>query len=75
MADNGLVTVKPIDIFKDFSVFKNVFKKYFICIYFWPSWVFMAACGLSLVLLPGGYSLLRCADFSLLASLVADHGL
>ena len=29
------------------------------------SWVFVAACGLSLVVASGGYSLLRCAGFSL----------
>ena len=28
-------------------------------------WVFVAACGLSLVAVSGGYSLLRCVGFSL----------
>ena len=34
-------------------------------IYFWLCWVFVAACGLSLVAVSGCYSLLRCAGFSL----------
>ena len=32
---------------------------------FWLCWVFVAACGLSLVVVSGDYSLLRCAGFSL----------
>ena len=32
---------------------------------FWLRWVFIAACGLSLVVASGGYSLLQCSDFSL----------
>ena len=38
---------------------------FFKLIYFWLHWVFVAACGLSLVVASGGYSLLRCAGFSL----------
>ena len=41
---------------------KNLFVYLFI---FWLHWVFVAVCGLSLVALSGGYSLLRCAGFSL----------
>ena len=38
----------------------------FICLFnFWLCWVFVAARGLSLVAASGGYSLLRCAGFSL----------
>ena len=38
----------------------------FICLFiYWPSWVFVAARGLSLVVASGGYSLLWCAGFSL----------
>ena len=57
-------------------------------IYFWLHWVFVAACGLSLVAASGGYSLLWCTDFSLQwlllcgaqplgarASVVVAHGL
>ena len=36
----------------------------FLFIY-WLCWVFVAPCGLSLVVASGGYSLLRCAGFSL----------
>ena len=32
---------------------------------FWLCWVFVAARGLSLVVVSGGYSLLQCAGFSL----------
>ena len=32
---------------------------------FWLRWVFIAACGLSLVVASGGYSSLRCTGFSL----------
>ena len=40
---------------------------YMFCflVYFWLSWVFVAAHGLSLAVTSGGYSSLRCADFSL----------
>ena len=34
-------------------------------IYFWLCWVFVAACGLSLVAVSRGYSSLRCVGFSL----------
>ena len=37
----------------------------FLFIYFWLRWVFVAACGLSLVAVSRGYSLLWCAGFSL----------
>ena len=37
----------------------------FYFIYFWLHWVFVAACGLSLVAASGGYSSLRCTGFSL----------
>ena len=40
------------------------FLIYFIY-YFWLRWVFVAACGLSLVVASGVYSSLRCAGFSL----------
>ena len=37
----------------------------FIYFIFWPSWVFIAAHGLSLVAASGGHSSLRCTSFSL----------
>ena len=46
------------------SIFLLFFKKINLFIY-WLRWVFVAACGLSLVVLSRGYSLLRCAGFSL----------
>ena len=42
-----------------FIFFLNLF------IYFWLCWIFIAACGLCLVVASGGYSLLRCTGFSL----------
>ena len=42
-----------------------IFKNFIYFIYFWLCWVFVAAHGLSLVAASGGYSLLRCAGFSL----------
>ena len=42
--------------------FKNQF---YLFIYFWLCWVFVAVCKLSLVVESRGYSLLRCAGFSL----------
>ena len=40
-------------------IFKNLF------IYFWLCWVFVAVCGLSLVVTSRGYSSLQCMGFSL----------
>ena len=37
----------------------------YLFIYLWLHWVFVAACGLSLVAASGGYSYLRCTGFSL----------
>ena len=42
----------------------------YLFIYLWLCWVFIAACGLSLVSASRGYSLLRCAGFSFLWLLV-----
>ena len=41
------------------------FFKFYLCIYLWLRWVFVAACRLSLVAARGGYSLLQCTGFSL----------
>ena len=46
-----------------FFFFFNEFIYLFI--YFWLRWVFVAVCGLSLVVTRGGYSSLRCVGFSL----------
>ena len=45
--------------------FFNKFIYLFICIYFWLRWVFVAAHGLSLVVVSGGYSSMWCTGFSL----------
>ena len=45
-------------------LFKEIFKK-ILFIYFWLHWVFIAARGLSLVAVRGGYSSLQCRGFSL----------
>ena len=42
------------------------FNKFiYLFILFWLHWVFVAACGLSLVAVSGGYSSLQCTGFSL----------
>ena len=37
----------------------------YLFVYFWLLWVFVSACGLSQVVVNGGYSSLRCTGFSL----------
>ena len=49
------------------------FNFYFI--YFWLCWVFVAACGLSLVAARGGYSVVVHRLLTAVASLVAEHEL
>ena len=49
---------------------------FFIYFLFWQRWVFVAACGLSLVAASGGYSfIVVCRLLIVVASLVAEHGL
>ena len=52
-----------LSISSSLSLFLNKFIYLFI--YFWLCWVFVAACGFSLVVVRGGYSSLLCAGFSL----------
>ena len=52
---NYIITIHNVPFFFFFYKF----------IYFWPRWVFVAVHGLSLVAASGGYSSLRCVDFSL----------
>ena len=49
------------------ALYWNIFliNLFILFIYFWLCWVFVAVCGLSLVVASGGYSSLRCAGFSL----------
>ena len=49
----------------DVSLCSHLRRVSFILFYFWPRWVFVAVCGLSLVAMRGGYSSLWCAVFSL----------
>ena len=51
-----------VDSLKSNLFFFNLKKIY---LFIWLCWVFVAACGLSLVAASGGYSLLRCTGFSL----------
>ena len=45
-------------------------------IYFWLQWIFLAACGLSQVVVNRAYSLRECSGFlTAVASLVVEHGL
>ena len=48
---------------------------HFFCFCFWLRWVFVAACGLSLVAASGGYSLAVHGLLIAVASLVAEHRL
>ena len=49
----------------DLLYFFFIYNLFILFTYFWLCWVFVAACGLSLVAVSGGYSSLRCAGFSL----------
>ena len=49
-----------------YQEYMSVFYFIYLFIYFWLRWVLVAARWLSLVAASGGYSLLRCAAFSLL---------
>ena len=59
---NGKFCVIYILPHKNIFLFLNIY----LFIYFWLCWVFVAACGLSLVAARGVYSSLRCVGFSLL---------
>ena len=48
-----------------FSATSYLFFKIYLFIYFWLRWVFVAAGGLSLVVVSGGYSSCWCAGFLL----------
>ena len=47
-----------------FFFLSRFLKTFYLFIYFWLCWVFIAACGLSLVAASGGYSSLWCMGFS-----------
>ena len=51
------------------------FNLFILFIYFWLCWVFVAACGLSLGAVSGGYSVDVCGLLIAVASLLAEHGL
>ena len=55
----------------------NFFLKfiYFLFIYFWLRWVFVAVLGLSLVAASGLSLVAVCGLLTAVASLVAEHGL
>ena len=57
--------IGPHSIFFFTKLFIYLFMYLFIYLFFWLLWVFVAACGLSLVAVSGDYSSLRCAGFSL----------
>ena len=51
-------------------------NKFYLFIYFWLCWVFIAACQLSLVAASGGFSLVAVHGLlAVVASLVAERGL
>ena len=51
--------------FFPFSFFFFLTNLFILFIYFWLHWVFVAVCRLSLVVVAGSYSSLRCVGFSL----------
>ena len=59
----SLIKIYFIPIFLLLYLFLKFYLFYFI--YFWLHWVFIAARGLSLVVVSGGYSSLLCVGFSL----------
>ena len=60
----GILRFSCLSIFF-FNVFFKYINLFILFIYFWLRWVFVAARGLSLVAVSGGYSLLWCVGFSL----------
>ena len=54
---------------------QSFFFFFFKFIFFWLRWVFVAARGLSLVAVSGGYFSLRCGLLIAVASLAVEHGL
>ena len=67
----GFLNFSPTSMAIPFFLNINLF---ILFIYFWLHWVF-AVHRLPPVVASGGYSLLRCAGFSLRWLLVAEHGL
>ena len=62
-------SLRFIQKFLSFFLFLNLF------IYFWLLWVFVAACGLSLVALSGGLLFVAVRGLIAVASPVAERGL
>ena len=63
--DSLCCTIYPCSLFTYFihgSLYQYLFFKKFI--YFWLHWVFVAVCGLPLVVVSRSYSSLQCVDFS-----------
>ena len=52
-------------LFRSSALFFFLINLFILFIYFWLRWVFVTACGLSLVAASGGYSSLWCVGFSL----------
>ena len=49
---------------------------FFLIFYCWLYWIFIAACGLSLVVASRGYSLVVvCRHLIVVASLIVEHGI
>ena len=62
-SNREVIIISILIIYKhELNIIIFIFYKF---IYFWLRWVFVAARGLSLVAVSGGYSSLRCVGFSL----------
>ena len=71
-----ILTHTFIQLIKNFflyNAFCTSFVKFFF--FFWLHWVFIAACGLSLVVASGGFSCCGARALGAQASVVAAHGL
>ena len=55
----------PLGNFRCSLSVASIYISFWFFFFFWLCWVFVAVCGLSLVVARGGYSSLRCVGFSL----------
>ena len=61
--------------FRDCILCSLLFLKFYLCIHFWLCWVFVAGCGLSLVVLSRGNSSCGVWPASAVVSLVMEQSL
>ena len=70
------MAIFPCAVQYGFSLFFFLFNKFILFIYFWLCWVFVAAHGLSLVVVSRGLLFIAvCGLLIAMTSPVAEHGL